>query len=204
MEGRWWHGGTALVAATSLVVQLVLVILDGGSIVRYFSFFTIQSNVLVLITTTLLMLRPERDGPVFRVVRLDAVICITVTGIVHWFLLRPLPEIQNLTGWAEACDIGLHIVVPLLTLLGWFAFGPRPRISGQTVWLALIFPVGWLAYTLIRGEFADWYPYPFFDVTELGYATVQLNCVGIAALVLACGGFALVVDRRLPHAPGTA
>src|SRR5215207_208091 len=129
MEGRWWHGGTALVAATSLVVQLVLVILDGGSIERYFSFFTIQSNVLVLITTTLLMLRPERDGPVFRVVRLDAVICITVTGIVHWFLLRPLPEIQNLTGWAEACDIGLHIVVPLLTLLGWFAFGPRPRIS---------------------------------------------------------------------------
>ena len=103
----------------------------------------------------MLAVRPDRDGAVFRVIRLDAVICITVTGVVHWFLLRPLPEIQNLTGWAEACDVGLHIVVPLLAFLGWLAYGPRPRITAGTVWLALIFPVGWLAYTLLHGEIAQ-------------------------------------------------
>lgn len=149
----------------------------------------------------MLAVRPDRDGAVFRVIRLDAVICITVTGVVHWFLLRPLPEIQNLTGWAEACDVGLLIVVPLLAFLGWLAYGPRPRITAGTVWLALIFPVGWLAYTLLHGEIAQWYPYPFVDVAELGYVPVLLNCLGIAALFLACGGLALVADRRLAAVP---
>jgi hypothetical protein len=32
---------------------------------------------------------------------------------------------------------------------------------------------------------------------------VLLNCVGIAVLFLACGGPALVADRRLAPAPGT-
>jgi hypothetical protein len=200
---RLWHSTTAVIAAVSLVVQFVLVVLDDGSIVRYFSFFTIQSNILVLVTTAMLALRPDYDGPVFRVIRLDAVICITVTGIVHWFLLRPLPEIQNLTGWADACDVGLHVVVPLLAFLGWLGYGPRPRISGQTIGLPLLFPLGWLAYPLVHGELARWYPYPFVDVIELGYATVLANCLAFAALFLACAGLALVADRRLAPAPAT-
>ena len=203
-----WHALTAAAAAFFLVAQLVVAITGEDEtavtrVIRFFSYFTIQSNILVLVTTAMLMRRPDRDGPVFRVIRLDAVICITVTGIVHWFLLRPLPEIQNLTGWHEACDVGLHIVVPLLAFLGWIGYGPRPRISGQTVWLSVIFPIGWLTYTLIRGEFAEWYPYPFVDVTELGYATVLANCLGIAALFLACGGLAHLADRRLPPTPAT-
>jgi hypothetical protein len=55
----------------------------------------------------------------------------------------------------------------------------------------------------IRGAFVGWYSYPFVDVTELAYRAALLNCVGIAALFLACGGLALVADRRLSPAPGT-
>jgi len=40
-------------------------------------------------------------------------------------------------------------------------------------------------------------------VTEPGYRTVLLNSVGIAALFLACGGLALVADRRMAPAPAT-
>ena len=39
------------------------------------------------------------------------------------------------------------------------------------------------------------------DVAELGYVPVLLNCLGIAALFLACGGLALVADRRLAAVP---
>ena len=205
---RVWHTATALITAFALLAQLVVAITGESDtavarVVRYVSYFTIQSNILVCVTTALLAAQPDRDGPTFRVFRLIAVICITVTGIVHFIVLRPLPEIQNLTGWAQFCDIALHIVVPILAFTGWLVFGPRPRVTGRTVWLAVIFPIAWLVYTLVRGAFVDWYPYPFVDVAKLGYGSVLANCLAVAALFLACGGLALVADRRLPPTPAT-
>jgi uncharacterized membrane protein len=166
--------------------------------VRYLSFFTIQSNILVCITTAMLARRPDRNGAAFRVVRLDAVIGITVTAVVHDNVLRPL---QNLSGLDQICDIGLHIVVPLLAFVGWLAFGPRPRITARTVWLSLIFPMAYLVYTLLRGAFADWYPYLFIDVDERGVGRVLPNCALVAVLFIVCGALAHRVDRGLPPAP---
>jgi hypothetical protein len=80
-------------------------------------------------------------------------------------------------------------------------FGPRPRITARTVWLSLIFPMAYLVYTLFRGAFADWYPYPFIDVGERGVGRVLLNCALVAVLFIACGALAHLVDRRLPPAP---
>jgi hypothetical protein len=80
------------------------------------------------------------------------------------------------------------------------AFGPRPRIAGQTVWVSALVPIAWLACTLIRGEVTGWFPYPFVDAAHLGYSRVLLNCAGVAALYLACAGLALLADRRLPPA----
>jgi len=45
---------------------------------------------------------------------MNAVVGITVTGVVHWFLLRP---ILDLTGASYAVDKLLHVVVPLFAVL---------------------------------------------------------------------------------------
>jgi hypothetical protein len=57
-------------------------------VVRYLRYFTILSNIAVCVVSAMLAARPDRDGPIFGVARLDAVICITVTGLVHYTLLR--------------------------------------------------------------------------------------------------------------------
>lgn len=207
---RIWHGVTFAVVLAALVLQTVLVVngssvLDetdipplGTRLLRLVSYFTIQSNILVAVVTGMLAARPDRDGVGFRVLRLDALVGITVTGLVHWFLLRPLLDLEGLHA---LCDTLLHVVVPLLAVIGWLAFGPRPRIAGRTVLLGLIWPVAWLAYTLVMGELTDFYPYPFIDAAELGYAQVLLNAAGITVLFLALFGLAALVDRRLPAAP---
>ena len=43
-----------------------------------------------------------------------------------------------------------------------------------------------------------WYPYPFLDVTRLGYAKAVLNCVWVALLLLALAAAAVAADRPLP------
>lgn len=209
-RARVWHGLTFVIVVAALVLQAVLVI-QGGRVLddaevpplatrllRLVSYFTIQSNIAVAIVSGILLRRPDADGRGFRVLRLDAVIAITVTGLVHFFLLRPLLELEGADAMA---DLLLHVVVPLLAFVGWLLLGPRPRITARTIGLALIWPVLWLGYTLLMGEINGWYPYPFIDVGALGYPRTLLNAAGVTLLFLLLFALAALADRRLPVAP---
>ncbi len=202
-----WHGITFVVVAFALVLQIVLVISGasvlvedalapplGTRILRYFSYFTVQSNILVLLTTWVLVRRRQHDGRVWRIARLDAIAGITITGVVHWFFLRPL---LHLEGWSWVADKLLHVAVPLLAVVGWLVFGPRLRTSWSLLLPALGWPVLWLAYTLVAGAVTDWYPYPFLDVTTKGYATVLTTCAGIAVALVVVLAALIALDPRL-------
>ena len=204
---RPWHTVTAVVTWAALALQLVLIIrggvvLDetsppalGTRLIRFISYFTILTNLLVAVTTTTLALGQTVAPRWWRVLRLNAVVGITVTGLVHWFLLRPL---LDLSGADYLADKLLHVVVPLLAVVGWVVFGPRGKAERSLLLPSLIYPVGWLIYTLVRGAVANWYPYPFLDVRLHGYPAALLACAGVAVLLIALTWGAMVLDRRLP------
>jgi len=211
-RARAWHALTAAVAVAALVLQLVLVV-QGGRVLdesgaqpglevrlgRLVSYFTIQSNLLVAVTTAQLARHPAGDGSVWRVLRVAGVVGITVTGVVHFLLLRPL---LDLDGADYAADKLLHMVVPVLAVLGWVLFGPRPRISGLVVARAICRPLVWLAWTLVVGAMSGWYPYPFLDHREAGGVPgVVASCLGITAFVLLLFWLARLVDRRASVTP---
>ncbi len=58
-------------------------------------------------------------------------------------------------------------------------------------------PVFWLVYTLIRGAFVDWYPYPFIDVNVHGYAAVLATSLGVTVLMLVLAFGAVKLDKTL-------
>jgi hypothetical protein len=141
---------------------------------------------------------PARDGARWRVLRLAGVSGIALTGVVHWFLIRPHLDLE---GWDYAADKLLHIAVPLLAVAGWLRFGPRPRISGQAIAWALAWPVAWLVWTLVIGGLTDWYPYEFLDVDLKGWGSVAVAAAGITLLFLATLAAAHWVDGKLVPAP---
>ncbi len=205
-----WHRLTVAVTLAALVVQLVLVI-TGASVLaagpepplltrllRFVSYFTIESNVLVLASVLPLALHADHDGGRWRVVRLDAVAGIVVTGLVHWFFLRP---ILHLTGWSWVADRLLHLVVPVLAVVGWAIAGPRPRVSARVLLSAAIWPVAYMVWTVIHGAVTGWYPYPFVDVMQHGYLRVAVAGVGIAVLLTVVALLVWAADRWLPPAP---
>ncbi len=202
---RRWHLLTALVAAAAVVLQLVLVV-QGGRVLdeveppslplrlgRFVAYFTVQSNVLVALTAGLLALDATRDSAGWRVLRLAGVVGITVTGVVHFLLLRPLLDLQG-ADWAA--DKLLHMVVPVLAVVGWVAFGPRGLVDRRTVLLTLAWPVAWLVETLVVGALTGWYPYPFLDPREESVAAVVVACVAITLLFVAVLAAAAALDRR--------
>lgn len=161
-----------------------------------FAFFTIQSNLLVGVATLLLALRLDRSSRAFAVLRLAGLVAIAVTGIVFHAVLAQTLDLQS---WAAVGNELVHTVVPVMAVVGWLLAGPRGLASAAVARLTLIFPVCWLAFTLIRGAIAHWYPYPFIDVTQLGYARAAVNCVWVAVLMLGLAAGATVLDSRLRH-----
>jgi hypothetical protein len=206
---RAWHATLAVVVLVALVIQVTLVITGGTDVnsgrstqhldlgtrlLRLVSYFTIQSNLIVLVAAVSLALRPARDGRLWRVVRLDALLGIAITGIVYATVLANLMEHEGAAAWANA---GLHYISPWLTLLGWLLFGPRPRIDRATVAWALAWPLTWIGYTFAHGALSGWYPYPFLDVTALGYAAALRNTAVVVLVALVLVALLKVADGRL-------
>lgn len=165
---------------------------------RLSSYFTIQSNVLVAVMAFTLVRDVDRDGPLWRVVRGATLVGITVTGLVHAVLLRPL---QDLQGWTAFADNIQHVAVPLLAVIGWVLAGPRPRLDPRSARLGLLWPVIWLVYTFVVAAFTGFYPYPFLDADEVGVLGVVAACAGITLLFVLLFGAFNALDRRLPAAP---
>ena len=205
-----WNGLTFVATATGLIWQIVLsiqgasVLLDAHGngpglttrLIRFFSYFTVEANVLVAFAALTLALNPQRDGRVWRVLRIEAIFGIAVTGIVYSTLLRGVVELH---GAAAVTNVLLHYVSPIMAVLGWFVFGPRPRINENTLVLSLIWPALYVAYTLAHGAASHWYPYPFIDVTKLGYVTTLRNGVGLNLLLVGIGALLMWLDHRLPR-----
>jgi hypothetical protein len=185
------------VAAATLVAVAVtyqLARLQGHPSFRgtgnFFSFFTIQSNILAAATFVLaaLVRRGERSFA-FDTVRTAATFYIAITGVVFATLLSGLQE--QLDTHNAFVNSVLHYVVPALAVADWLVDPPQHRLGWRAAagWLA--YPLAWFAYTLVRGSAVGWYPYPFVDVSQHGYGRVLLNALvflgafAVGALALA-------------------
>jgi hypothetical protein len=213
---RGWHALIALLIVAALIVQVKIAVdaratpsahavgtLAGaslaGRVLRVASFFTIQSNVLIAATSAQLAVHPDRDGPLWRVVRVSGLVGIAVTGIVYSTVLARMHEPK---GWEQtSTNTVFHYAVPIGAVLGWLVFGPRPRIDRRTVAWSLLWPVLWFGYTLLHGEIGGWYPYPFVSVTQHGYPRVLLNALAVTAVLGAVAAAFAFGDRLLRPAP---
>ncbi|WP_369370902.1 Pr6Pr family membrane protein [Promicromonospora sp. Populi] len=206
---RFLHLLVAVLALGGFAIELFVAITGGPGIapthaeriVRLFSYFTIESNLLIGGVSLALALDPRRDGPVFRVLRLDALLCIAVTGVVYNTVLRGLVE---LTGAGMVSNTMLHVLSPLFAVIVWVWAGPRPRVTASTVWWSVAYPIAWLVYTFVRGAATGWYPYPFLDVNTLGYSGALTSAAIISVLFLALAWGVRWLDGRLPDTDRSA
>ena len=189
--------GFAAVAIVAMTYQFAsLNQRPGFSAANFFSFFTIQSNILAVAILSLTALVPRAmRTPLFDGVRGAVTLYMVITGVVFALLLSGLQEeLQTTIPWV---DFVVHKLMPVVLVADWLLDPPRHRLRLRVVVAWLAFPLVWFAYTLARGASVDWYPYPFVDVMRHGYGRVLVNgvvmCVGMALAALA---FAWLGNRR--------
>ena len=178
---------------------------------NFLSFFTIDSNILAAIALAIAAIwalrhRDTTDAEPrwIAILLVCASTYMIVTGIVYNTLLRGIELPQGVTvPWSNEV---LHVVIPLL-LLADVLFAPRRRALGwSTIFVAAIFPIVWVVYTLVRANLIIapatgdhwWYPYPFLDPHRVpgGYLGVSGYVVLIAAIIIGAAALVVWVGRR--------
>jgi hypothetical protein len=152
-----------------------------GGLVVFAGYFTVLTNIFVALVATAGAAR-RNASPRPWLYRETTVGCATtailVVGIVYHLLLR---QIWSPQGAQLLADIVLHYAVPVAALLHWLIYRHDERIGRWAPLAWCSYPLAYLAYVLIRGEILASYPYPFIDVSQLGYRRVSINAAGLLA-----------------------
>lgn len=170
----------ALLALIAVVTQLVYGISHTNlNPVNFLSYFTIESNIFalsVLLVAAWMQHAGRRDRGL-DYLRGAATLYMLITGLIYSILLSGV-DVNTPLPWVNTV---LHYIMPVVMLIDWLTDKPSRKIPGTYALLWLLFPLLYFAYSLIRGHFVGWYPYPFMNAEQIGYGEVALNSLFIAA-----------------------
>jgi hypothetical protein len=150
---------------------------------NFFSYFTVEANTLAVISLglssfALATATASRALDLFR----GAVTLYMTTTILIFIVLLSGYSSKELTAvpWDNTV---LHYLMPIIIMLDWLIAPPVRSIAYRAAvgWLA--FPLAYLFYSLIRGHFVHWYPYPFMNPSHAGYLGLVITSIVIAVIL---------------------
>ncbi len=166
----------------------------GETLVRFFSYFTILTNILAASVLTATMLGHTRSFLTRPKVQAAVAAYITIVGAVYFLILRHLWQPQ---GPQWLADTLLHYVMPVLYVLFWVVFAQKRGIGWRDSVNWLIFPLLYLCAVLARGVPSKFYPYPFIDANTLTYPEIARNAGGMLVAFLVVGLLVVALSRWL-------
>ncbi|WP_371030160.1 Pr6Pr family membrane protein [Pseudoclavibacter sp. JSM 162008] len=189
--------GFGLLAFSSIVSEIATIVERGTWVPEnFFAYFTIETNMLVVLSLLLsaVATAANAQGARINAFRAAVTVYILIVGIGFALLLSGLTDVDfTAVPWNNTV---LHYVMPVVMLIDLLIDRPAKRIRFGTALIWLIFPAGYAAFSLVRGNLIGWYPYPFLNPTEQGYAPVLLTIIGLVVLGVALTWLVTLLSRR--------
>ncbi len=174
----------ALLSFGAVVTEIATLVERGYfTPLNFFSYFTIQTNILVFVTLLLsaLALAAGRERRL-DVLRSAVTVYILVVGIGFSLLLARMEGlVLTAVPWDNTV---LHYIIPAAMLVDFLIDRPKRALSFKKSLVWLLFPVLYVTYALMRGAMTGWYPYPFLNPATSGYGSVALTVIGLFVLGL--------------------
>jgi hypothetical protein len=196
---RWFAGIVAVVCWSALALQLDLLLAKaaemrisaGAALAGYFSFLSIQTNLLCAILTSLAAMRGTIPLAHNRIWSALAVYLVT-GGIVFALTLRHVFAHNEPQVLANAL---LHYVTPVLYAAFWLMAVPRAHLRWRDPAIWLIYPFIYLVAVLLFGLKTGFYPYPLINPKLLSAGQFFANLLTLAASFVTMGLIAVAIGR---------
>jgi len=191
-----------------------------------FWFFTLQTNMLVIVITMLLIISQIcklckiSNSIIFKswlnLLHIASTFYITITGVIYCFVLVPVAILTNnlISASLSYRDIFLHIFVPALSIIDYFALNDKIHISKSSAVLFLFYPFLYVLAIFSRAALGgssfpggSSYPYFFIDPTfnnqgwlpVIFYSTLCLILFYLLALLYIYINNKLIDPKLLSH-----
>ena len=166
-------------------------------VIRFFSFFTILTNILVALYFTASAFRLKTI--LFKwLLSKGALTAITafifIVGLVYQIVLR---SVWQPTGLQRIVDELLHTLIPIYVIIYWCFNINKNDLQLKPILLWLLYPLIYIIFILIRGHFSGYYPYPFLNVVEIGYEKTLVNIGIVLGTTLAMLTILLLIGKKI-------
>jgi len=183
---------------------------------RLLLFFTIQSNILILITMVIFLIyairelkRVPREIPqTLRKIKYVFTVSITLTFIVFALLLSPWMPLSYLTSPSNIC---IHFLVPIMAIIDFLYFDQPLQTKKTTFLWGVIPPLYYLVFAMICSfSGVAFYPdgmtvpYFFLNYEELGWFRIGPTGIGVVywffllcAMVLLIGWGSIKIQAKI-------
>lgn len=188
----------ALIGWFSIITQYYLMVKNSQTsfaetTIQFFSYFTILTNLIVALYFTFQTLnifsKIKKSGILTAIT-----IYIVIVGSVYQIILR---STWDPTGLQRIVDELLHTIIPILVVIYWYKYENKNDLNYEQIPFWAIYPLLYLFYLLIRGHLSDFYPYPFVNVLDLGYAKVLINSFWILVLFIGLSMLFIRIGKAL-------
>ena len=151
------------------------------SALQTFRYFTIQSNLIVIVYFWLIFSLKLDKNKKFNDFLGGVTVYITITFLVFAIMLAGT---WNPNGVSQLGNILNHYITPLLTIgfLVWYRQEYNFEFSNIKKWI--IYPLLYVVFVLIHGSITSDYIYPFFEVDTLGIWYFLISVFSIVTLFL--------------------
>ena len=167
--------------------------------------FTCLSNALCivyfLIDIIYLSKNYKKDNTTFLPsVKGIAMMSITITFLVAQFVLKMK---LSFTSSYEISFLGLHYLVPIMTILDWLLFDKKGQIRLYYPLVWCLAPYLYFISALISAQYGSGfgidsrYPYPFMNVEELGINKVYITLIIMTFIFVFIGYIYYYADKTL-------
>ncbi|MFX0071174.1 MAG: Pr6Pr family membrane protein [Candidatus Hermodarchaeota archaeon] len=188
----------------SILIRILLdieSILNGSDAVfllcNTFSYFTVQSNVFIAIWLTLIIIyrnKDEKPSCLSSIIQGALTLYITVTFLVFAIFLS---AIYHPTGWEAVINITMHYIIPIAFIIDWLITGTDVQYKWKYILYWLIYPLSYLVYTLIRGFFINFYPYPFLNLNILSLSELIFYIIILVCLTILLSSLYIFVNNMI-------
>ena len=168
---------------------------------EYFAFFSITSSILagfVLALSGLSLLQGKDESERLHTFRLIATVSMIIVGVVYHALLGDSAIDPRDVGydWPVVPNLVIHTYAPILIAVDYLISIRGYKPSWKKAWWVVVYPLTWLAFSLVRGLLDGWWPYWFINPNSEGGVVGMLTYVLIIATAFIALGF-IVLGARL-------
>lgn len=199
---------TIICCLTGIVLNLTRT----NEIATMLSYYTTQSNILVLIlyvvSTFMLCVNSNADDTnLYHFLKGTALVTIMLTFFVYLFSLSPMYFVMDSSASSSAnilriSNILVHILTPCMVLIDYFVFEKKGFLRKKYIPIWCIYPIFYLIYTYVYSNcggnfFSKKYAYFFLDIEKLGLMKVTWYIFILALFFISLCYLFIALDKFL-------